>query len=338
MISSATTNTETGSSAMSRLSVQNRNSSITLLFIKLFGTCLFFSSSLHAYEPDIHRQLSHFSVSKVFKLLSVPEPYDGFAELAASEDAGEDTSLRSSLQRPTNWHFYNPHKEHLQQSRWLGFITINRSMTRLVEQRQKDLLHTLNQPNVTFSDFATRFGRSIHFIEDVTVPAHVTPVFHGPALPGNVSGHNWPTIIHDAFDGYPVDMNELERQWEGLLAQPQRLKQLSNIHELPHLTQSLFLTGTTDPVKTDIDVNQSPVMHCVDLVARTTLARIPSPENTSKTYWNEDIGNDYFQGYGASFDELNNKERREFVNKQHFLATVAVVSLGIHLWNSVRQK
>ncbi|MCL6271624.1 hypothetical protein M3P05_17035 [Sansalvadorimonas sp. 2012CJ34-2] len=297
--------------------------------VLILAAGVFFSSNLSAYNPAIHRELATFAMVKVLKLSSFPEPHAELAEIAASEDAGEDTSVRACVQRITNWHFYNPHKENRQRCSWLG-LTIDRSMTSLVLQRQQDLLQALQKPDLLFRDFALVYGRCMHFIEDVTVPAHVTPVFHGPALPGRASGYTWPAIIRDPFDGYPVNMAELERQWQELQDDSALLEHIWNIHELPGLIQGLSMMPAGHTLNTDIDINQSPVLYCVDLVARLTLARLPPPRDASRTYWNEDIGHEYFQGYGASFDD--SAQGRQFVNQQHFLATVVVVVLGLHLW------
>ncbi len=302
---------------------------ITLL---AFGLC--FASALHAYNPSVHRQLASFAVSTLLELSNYPaQPlsHEQLANIAANADSGEDTSPSTWLQRLTNWHFYNPYKEDQQQYTLLGHININRSMTNLVQQREQQLCQTLQKPDLSFDDFASAYGSCMHFIEDVTVPAHVTPVFHGPILPGGATGHSWPGIIHDPFDGYPVNLDALKKEWNEFRKKTALFQRLGDIEQLPKLISTLFDVPLAD-LETTFKVDQAPVLYCVDLTARSTLARLFAPENRLASYWSKDIGHQYFQGYGGSFDQVDEKQRKPFINKQHFLATVVTVALGIHLW------
>ena len=110
----------------------------------------------------------------------------------AENDAGEDTYLSKAPARIFNWHFYSPDKEE-EKKYWL----VNRSMVGLVRAIERQIS--------TSRRFDSRLaGGALHFIEDVTVPAHVAPVFHGPLPPlilSGPTGRYYPAIIHDPVDG-----------------------------------------------------------------------------------------------------------------------------------------
>jgi hypothetical protein len=77
--------------------------------------------------------------------------------------------------RLTNWHFYNPNKTSK---------AITRRVT--VEQSQRRLWQRARHGFDTTSKAEEKplfLGALIHFVEDVSVPAHVVPVYHGPFIP-----------------------------------------------------------------------------------------------------------------------------------------------------------
>lgn len=78
------------------------------------------------------------------------------------------------LRRSLNWHFYHPQME----SRQRILFFINRSFIPLFNKIEA----RLSQPELSRNDSLHAIGRAIHFMEDLTVPAHSVPVFHGAGL------------------------------------------------------------------------------------------------------------------------------------------------------------
>ncbi|MCW8894418.1 MAG: hypothetical protein OQK48_00875 [Sulfurimonas sp.] len=78
----------------------------------------------------------------------------------------------SKAKRPFNWHFYNPNKEDMSRA---GLV--EQSHIRLW-QGLKDGLKS-NEKNYNKLLF---IGGLIHLVEDITSPAHVVPVYHGPTV------------------------------------------------------------------------------------------------------------------------------------------------------------
>jgi hypothetical protein len=130
-------------------------------------------------------------------------------------EEGEAIRLFSTSVRVFNWHFYNPNLTDPQITKRL-----------LVNQSYRYLWR---QANYAFSvmdyaeDRAVFLGAIMHLVEDVSVPAHVVPVYHGPTL-ARYLGHFRPLIdylqteagrindkgmITDAVDYLPPNHNAL---------------------------------------------------------------------------------------------------------------------------------
>jgi len=122
----------------------------------------------------------------------------------------------SITKRPLNWHFFNPHRKHL-------------SRVAMVEQSHVNLWEGLKKGFKSNSKKYNKLifiGGLIHLIEDLTVPAHVVPVYHGPTavkilgpirLEPLVSymqdlGDEYTTQIFDKIELIPPDIDRLETE------------------------------------------------------------------------------------------------------------------------------
>ena len=122
----------------------------------------------------------------------------------------------SITKRPLNWHFFNPYRKHL-------------SLVAMVEQSHVNLWEGLKKGFKSNSKVHNKLifiGGLIHLIEDLTVPAHVIPVYHGPTvvkimgpirLEPLVSymqdlGDEYTIQIFDKIDFIPLDINRLETE------------------------------------------------------------------------------------------------------------------------------
>lgn len=142
---------------------------------------------LFAYEAETnHSTLSKIALKKYDncfpnKNLFNKKESNRIIQGNVSMDKGLDANLFEQLRlrhnsvfsltgRPFNWHFYNQKKE--ESSR---IFLIEQSHERLWEKLKKGLVKNKYQ-----YDKLLFLGGIIHLLEDLTVPAHVIPVYHGP--------------------------------------------------------------------------------------------------------------------------------------------------------------
>lgn len=125
-----------------------------------------------------------------------------------------DDALRLP-KRLLHWHFYNPDQQVLAK---IGLI--DQSMLGLWQQLQAGWV-----ANRAAQDKLLFVGGLAHLVEDLTVPAHVVPVYHGPTavylegprrLRGLVDYYvqarpDTGAMIDDAIDSWPVDTAQLSR-------------------------------------------------------------------------------------------------------------------------------
>ena len=145
-------------------------------------------------------------------------------------------------QRIINWHFLNPLR---QQYAKVGLI--DQSMQRLWQQ-----LHMALAQAETPMQRSLFLGGLAHLLEDVTVPAHVVPVYHGPSmaewlgpiqLDGIADYLEGQVMIHDAIDYWPVDLASLQA-----LTWPCVSEQVDSITVLRDLTALHTLAMLNEPI------------------------------------------------------------------------------------------
>jgi len=116
--------------------------------------------------------------------------------------------------RITNWHFFNSMRAHLSR-----IDKVEQSLVRLWEGLEKGF--ELNHESY---DKLLFIGGLMHLIEDMTVPAHVIPIYHGPALvkflgPKKLkplvayaqdARDDFGLMIPDKFDTFEVDIVSLQ--------------------------------------------------------------------------------------------------------------------------------
>lgn len=152
-----------------------------------------------AYESDIHQQLT-FVAAKQFSRCA--QGIDGIEQPSALDTryivranvAQAETNL---FVRMFRWNYYNRANEENRSAMWMidtrfhdHFDGLNRALSRDNDRRQR--LRT--------------FGRILTYLQDVTSPAHVVPVF---------STRWWRLSFGDRFDRYGVDVDAIENALEG---------------------------------------------------------------------------------------------------------------------------
>ncbi|WP_221740596.1 hypothetical protein [Achromobacter denitrificans] len=109
------------------------------------------------------------------------------AEAYADGTEAEDSNLVTLGQRAANWHFHN--RDGKLQDGWF----VNRSLDVIFAKRNDELEALLTARKLDTEKIYKQAGRVLHYIQDMSVPAHVVPVYHAklPLLGGG-----------DPFDAY----------------------------------------------------------------------------------------------------------------------------------------
>ncbi len=208
-----------------------------------------------------------------------------------SMDEGLDATLKerfgltgemvfSKVIRPLNWHFYNPDRAAY-------------SKVGLVEQSHinlwNDLIKGFNENKKEYNKILF-VGGIIHLVEDLTVPAHVVPVYHGPTqieyfgtdrLKPLVSymqdkGSQYSKNIDDKIDSIAPDVERLKKE----LAESKDICARAN-------------TGN----KTLEDLRASTVQFTLDQLQH----EIPNcPAVKWQDFWLKPTGNEFFGRYNIA--------------------------------------
>ena len=197
-------------------------------------------------------------------------------------------------ERVFNWHFYNPEREAL-----ADIGVIDQSLVGLYQKAQLGFVDNRDRSDKVFF-----MGALAHLTEDLTVPAHVVPVYHGPVEAKLLShGHirpfveymkahfvplndklGAPLLIKDPVDAAPVDMQQLPGQ----------------------VAQYLQAQGTTvcgylaqHPISTLDNFRDEVARHTLMFLETTTIERCEGL--VWGDFWKKPEGTDYFGYYNTDF-------------------------------------
>lgn len=116
--------------------------------------------------------------------------------IVAGDVAEDSTHL---LRRAWNWHFYSADE------RPLWHLGMDRTLNRVFGE----IAAALASPDLDDAAIDHETGRAMHFLEDVTVPAHVVPVYHGLFVSDAVDGHEAPGLTERLARHLPAKCAEL---------------------------------------------------------------------------------------------------------------------------------
>lgn len=145
---------------------------------------LSFYSTANANDPGIHHQISTEAVRQYESCF----PNKALSEKARGNfvnySAWEDSTLHNPL-RFRQWHFFSPTGD-LGRSQGGSRISMDKRFKTLEKKLHKEIAKQ------KIKQAYESLGRITHYLQDVTSPAHVMPIYHW-------SGQK------DAFDSYPFD-------------------------------------------------------------------------------------------------------------------------------------
>lgn len=168
-----------------------RQKILRLITLTGFVYCSFGSGFGFAYLPETgHQPLSTIAIRYFNECINL-NPNWQLKAISASNASdiiqhnhNEDRAVSRMPIRLINWHFFN---DDFQSRRLAVFNILDKSMTRLVRHIGNNLV----KGSLSQEELNKQSGRMLHFMEDSTVPAHATPVWHGPG-------------VSDSFDSIPV--------------------------------------------------------------------------------------------------------------------------------------
>lgn len=151
---------------------------------------MLFCSQVSAYEPEaVHKVIAQQALHAYQRCYPDDATYrdkkiqQRIIQGNIAMDEGLETSFIERLhlheeqnlfrhKRIHNWHFYNQQRQHL-------------SKAGLIEQSMKNLWQGVMRGlknNTDIYDKSLFIGALMHLLEDLTVPAHIVPVYHGPTV------------------------------------------------------------------------------------------------------------------------------------------------------------
>jgi hypothetical protein len=250
------------------------------------------------------------------------------------------------VERVTNWHFYNPQKSMYSRQK-----RVEMSHDRLWAKALVGF-----EVNNEHYDKWLFLGALLHLTEDLSVPAHVVPVYHGPTVlvnwlgefenltnymrhSGNVDGFWLTEKISDPIDAMPPDINRLTKQL------PRFCKALKKVMTPEQIRQQLT-------AKTLQLINQA-IKKCGglswQLFWREALQNQPLPAQNYFGQYNINAGFPLFGQSGSisddkgkigcSIEDFNSDDSRyeDFIFELHQLAIIADMNLLLWAQQQVTQ-
>ena len=163
---------------------------------KLLFLLMGFAAELHSYDSDIHQQLTFLAAKQYSKCAETQEGlYRPSAldvrYLVRANVAQADAGFFSRMFR---WNYYSPESQDQKDVLWVietRFQRHYRSLLRQIELGDKA------------EDRLKAVGRVISYLQDVTSPPRVVPVF---------TGRWWRFSFSDRFDRFPVDPDAIDER------------------------------------------------------------------------------------------------------------------------------
>lgn len=139
---------------------------------------LSFSCLGHAISKDKHPFVTHNAISVYQSCLQELE-LDDSLKLGANNiaEATKEEDESPLFERYFNWHFHDKYneKEHVMGRSLTG---ANKSLHKVYNSRINSLMDAIQVKNQDIEKIYKYTGSVIHYVQDMTVPAHVAPIYH----------------------------------------------------------------------------------------------------------------------------------------------------------------
>lgn len=135
-----------------------------------------FIGNAHAISPENHRPVTRAAFSAYKTCIQQPGLKDTLAEgvdaIVESSKLEDESPL---IKRYFNWHFYDAYKD-TEFAMGRSATGARKSLHHIYAERADQLIEALE--NNQQQDVYEYTGRLLHYIQDMTVPAHVAPIYH----------------------------------------------------------------------------------------------------------------------------------------------------------------
>lgn len=171
------------------------------LFVALTIAVAVFSSRLcYSFDGSVHEQITYASIAVFNECLELEPEFKAIYEIQSKElqeamatkNKNEDGTLFTYHIRFGNWHFYNTND--VSDSGWPNHF-MGKIFAKIIKKFDKAL--SAGKP---LEDLYVKASSVMHYIQDVSSPPHVVPVYHWKILGMGVV---------EPFDGF--ELNEKDR-------------------------------------------------------------------------------------------------------------------------------
>ena len=153
----------------------------TAVLLSLVLVWLFPVGQAQAYKPRVHVIMTQMAFARYHECREVrglrPTSFDPHRI-----EQGVRREDHPTFERALNWHFW---EDDGRLSWWIN--PLKRGMTRVFRRKTRRLDRRMRNYNPSLKGRTKRFaravGRSLHYIQDVSAPAHVVPVYHAKGNP-----------------------------------------------------------------------------------------------------------------------------------------------------------
>ncbi len=210
------------------------------------------STKIFAFESTIHGDITQKAIATLNRC-HISLNTKNTQQIAVGSVEEDTTQMPLRL---TNWHFYNTYGNLRQ-----GPILFE-SLDHIFKIRNEQLVENLNQKN---NQIENSMGRVLHYIQDMYVPAHVVPVFHGK-----------PFAKSDAFDQF--SLSEIDKQ-----------NAISEIdcNEITELTQKILQKHEDASEHTIFALNNDLLKSSVQFTLQNINSRIEQQPVAWNYFWRE---------------------------------------------------
>lgn len=170
-------------------------------FLLVLLVTLLFGTSALAYDGSVHKQITQAAVKAFNDCLasdpSLPAGYAisdaGLVKDVVKANRNEDGTLLTYPVRLGNWHFYNTNN--VPNTGWpKHFLDV------IFDKKVASLKEAVEEQQ-SVAKLYRKAGKVMHYIQDVSSPPHVVPVYHWKFLGMG---------IKEPFDSYEVDLKKFQ--------------------------------------------------------------------------------------------------------------------------------
>jgi hypothetical protein len=165
-----------------------------LIVFTIMSLCLY-TNVAYAYtvtKTEHHQKITKKAIAE-FKKYQKQKLAEEIEKIIVAGCVGEDKVL--STFRWRNWHFLHPKEELgkkwfiMNQSMLPRFCGLDKRLHRLIKEYKET--NSEAKRKKLLKEIYRQIGRIIHYLQDVSVPAHVVPIYHGPGSPDKFDGYEY---------------------------------------------------------------------------------------------------------------------------------------------------